>query len=151
MDKTISAGKNLVEKGSQTVENLTASKERLTLDEFAGQPVVAGIRSDLVETLYAEGIHSAQAFKEWTEKDLLALKGIGPATVKNWSKMAQALKIVIFSLLNGYKFVKILAIRGALSWSVTESGGVEKSAQMSRLEEGGRKKKYKKRRPIFLV
>lgn len=41
-----------------------------------------GIRSDLVETLYAEGIHSAQAFKEWTEKELLALKGIGPATVK---------------------------------------------------------------------
>ncbi|HER6196369.1 TPA: helix-hairpin-helix domain-containing protein [Streptococcus pyogenes] len=82
VDKTISAGKNLVEKGSQTVENLTASKERLTLDEFAGQPVVSGIRSDLVETLYAEGIHSAQAFKEWTEKDLLALKGIGPATVK---------------------------------------------------------------------
>ncbi|EQL81781.1 hypothetical protein HMPREF1230_2042 [Streptococcus pyogenes GA19681] len=63
VDKTISAGKNLVEKGSQTVENLTASKERLTLDEFAGQPVVAGIRSDLVETLYAEGIHSAQALK----------------------------------------------------------------------------------------
>ncbi|SQA76909.1 cytoplasmic protein [Streptococcus dysgalactiae] len=50
-----------------------------------------GIRSDLVETLYAEGIHSAQAFKEWTEKELLALKGIGPATVKKigrkWRKL----------------------------------------------------------------
>lgn len=82
-------------------------------------------------------------------KDLLALKGIGPATVKNWSKMAQALKIVIFSLLNGYKFVRILAIRGALSWSVTESGGVEKSAQMSRLVAEDQKSDMKSSRPIL--
>lgn len=62
---------------------------KASLDEFSALAVVEGIRSDLVETLYAEGIHSAQAFKEG-RKELLALKGIGPATVKNWSKMAQA-------------------------------------------------------------
>jgi len=82
VDKSISAGKDLVEKGSQALETVTASQATLSLDEFSALAVVEGIRSDLVETLYAEGIHSAQAFKEWTEKDLLALKGIGPATVK---------------------------------------------------------------------
>ena len=81
-DRSISAGKDLVEKGSQALETVTASQATLSLDEFSALAVVEGIRSDLVETLYAEGIHSAQAFKEWTEKDLLALKGIGPATVK---------------------------------------------------------------------
>lgn len=34
-------------------------------------------------------------------------------------------------MLNKYKFVRMLAIRGILSLSVTESGSVEKSAQMS--------------------
>ncbi|HER9585829.1 TPA: helix-hairpin-helix domain-containing protein [Streptococcus pyogenes] len=82
VDKTMTVSKDLVEKGSQTISNLTTPHESLSLDEFSALAVVEGIRSDLVETLYAEGIHSAQAFKEWTEKELLALKGIGPATVK---------------------------------------------------------------------
>ncbi|MGP6382155.1 helix-hairpin-helix domain-containing protein [Streptococcus dysgalactiae subsp. equisimilis] len=92
VDKTMTVSKDLVEKGSQTISNLTTSHESLSLDEFSALAVVEGIRSDLVETLYAEGIHSAQAFKEWTEKDLLALKGIGPATVKKLVENGASLK-----------------------------------------------------------
>ncbi|MGT2728466.1 hypothetical protein ACVRWQ_00675 [Streptococcus phocae subsp. salmonis] len=36
-----------------------------------------------------------------------------------------------WSLINTANFVKILSIRGVLSLSVTESGGDEKSAQVS--------------------
>ena len=52
-------------------------------------------------------------------------------------------------MLNAYKFVRILAIRGALSWSVTESGGVEKSAQMSRLVAEDQKSDMKSSRSIL--
>ncbi|MGT2935141.1 helix-hairpin-helix domain-containing protein [Streptococcus castoreus] len=82
MDTTISAGKDLVKKGSQTVEHLATNKASRSLETFAAQPILEGIRSDLVETLYAEGIHSAEVFNQWTEEEILALKGIGPATVK---------------------------------------------------------------------
>lgn len=88
----MTVSKDLVEKGSQTISNLTTPHESLSLDEFSALAVVEGIRSDLVETLYAEGIHSAQAFKEWTEKELLALKGIGPATVKKLVENGASLK-----------------------------------------------------------
>ena len=41
-----------------------------------------GLRSNLVETLYNEGLTSAAAFAGVTEEEVLALKGVGPATVK---------------------------------------------------------------------
>ncbi|EHI70370.1 helix-hairpin-helix domain-containing protein [Streptococcus ictaluri] len=92
VDKTISAGKDLVTKGSQKVESLTSHDNKASLDEFASQPQLNGLRSDLVETLYMEGIHSVAAFSQWTEKELLALKGIGPATVKKLQENGVAFK-----------------------------------------------------------
>lgn len=53
-----------------------------SLEDFAASKEVADIRANLVETLYEAGITSAADFANWTEKDLLGLKGIGPATVK---------------------------------------------------------------------
>lgn len=41
-----------------------------------------GVAAGRLETFYAEGIQSAKDFANWTEKELLALKGIGPATIK---------------------------------------------------------------------
>ncbi|MGT2929022.1 helix-hairpin-helix domain-containing protein [Streptococcus dentasini] len=66
-----------------TAPKSTSSKVVTTsLEDFAASKEVADVRANLVETLYEAGIHSAADFANWTEKDLLALKGIGPATVK---------------------------------------------------------------------
>ena len=68
-------------------ETKTAAKEEvaakdLSLEAFAELPEVEGLRSNLVETLYNEGLTSAEAFATVTEEEVLALKGVGPATVK---------------------------------------------------------------------
>lgn len=61
---------------------VTAPSQDLTLEEFAALPELTGLRANLVETLYNEGLTSASAFATVTEKEVLALKGVGPATVK---------------------------------------------------------------------
>ena len=43
---------------------------------------LGGLPLDRAKTFYDEGIKSASDFKNWTEKELLALKGIDPATIK---------------------------------------------------------------------
>lgn len=54
----------------------------LSLEAFSELPEVEGLRSNLVETLYNAGLTSAAAFANVTEEEVLALKGVGPATVK---------------------------------------------------------------------
>ena len=54
----------------------------LSLEAFSELPEVEGLRSNLVETLYNEGLTSSAAFAGVTEEEVLALKGVGPATVK---------------------------------------------------------------------
>jgi hypothetical protein len=68
-------------------EPKTVAKEEvvakdLSLEAFAELPEVEGLRSNLVETLYNEGLTSVEAFATVTEEEVLALKGVGPATVK---------------------------------------------------------------------
>ena len=68
-------------------ETKTVAKEEvvatdLSLEAFAELSEVEGLRSNLVETLYNEGLTSAEAFATVTEEEVLALKGVGPATVK---------------------------------------------------------------------
>lgn len=41
-----------------------------------------GIRMDFVHIFVENGIRTSSDFKKWTEKEVLALKGIGPVTVK---------------------------------------------------------------------
>ena len=41
-----------------------------------------GIRMDLGHIFVENGIRRSTDFKKWTEKEVLALKGIGPATVQ---------------------------------------------------------------------
>ncbi|MBM7642136.1 helix-hairpin-helix domain-containing protein [Streptococcus loxodontisalivarius] len=57
------------------------SQATLSLEEFSAISAVADIRANLVETLYNEGIQSVADFAKFTEKEVLAFKGIGPATV----------------------------------------------------------------------
>lgn len=80
-DKALTVGKELVEKGSDKIESIKAQASGLSLEEFSAQKELDGIRANLIETFYNEGIHSVSGFSQWTEKDLLSLKGIGPATV----------------------------------------------------------------------
>ena len=68
-------------------ETKTVAKEEvvatdLSLEAFAELSEVEGLRSNLVETLYNEGLTSVEAFATVTEDEVLALKGVGPATVK---------------------------------------------------------------------
>ena len=57
------------------------SKSNLSLEEFSAISAVEGIRANLIETLYNEGIQSIADFKTHSEEEVLAFKGIGPATI----------------------------------------------------------------------
>lgn len=70
--------------GPATVEKLSETvgvDGKGSLNEFSELKEVADIRSDLVEMLYHEGITTAADFKKWSKDDLIAINGIGPATV----------------------------------------------------------------------
>ncbi|MGT2907105.1 helix-hairpin-helix domain-containing protein [Streptococcus dentiloxodontae] len=61
----------------------TAAKQvKLSLEEFSALPALAEIRANLIETFYEAGFASASDFANVSEKEVLALKGVGPATVK---------------------------------------------------------------------
>ena len=49
---------------------------------FMNEETMKGIRMDLVHIFVENGIRRSSDFKKWTEKEVLALKGIGPVTVK---------------------------------------------------------------------
>jgi hypothetical protein len=67
---------------TKTVAKEEVAAKDLSLEAFAELPEVEGLRSNLVETLYNEGLTSVEAFATVTEEEVLALKGVGPATVK---------------------------------------------------------------------
>ena len=68
VEKTVEATKEQAQKVATSVEDFAAN--------------LGGLSVDRAKTFYDEGIKSAADFKNWTEKELLALKGIGPATIK---------------------------------------------------------------------
>ena len=78
-------------------ETKTVAKEEvvatdLSLEAFAELSEVEGLRSNLVETLYNEGLTSVEAFATVTEEEVLALKGVGPATVKKLKEKVVSFK-----------------------------------------------------------
>ena len=76
------AGKAVSKKVEKTVvaTKEQAQKVATSVEDFAAN--LGGLSVDRAKTFYDEGIKSAADFKNWTEKELLALKGIGPATIK---------------------------------------------------------------------
>ena len=68
LEKAVEATKEQAQKVANSVEDFAAN--------------LGGLPLDRAKTFYDEGIKSASDFKNWTEKELLALKGIGPATIK---------------------------------------------------------------------
>ena len=79
-------------KAAATVTAKVVSKATLSLEEFSAISAVEGIRPKLIETLYNEGIKSVSDFKNFTEKDVLAFKGVGPATVNKLKENGVAFK-----------------------------------------------------------
>lgn len=76
------AGKAVSKKVEQAVEATKEQAQKVanSVEDFAAN--LGGLPLDRAKTFYDEGIKSALDFKNWTEKELLALKGIGPATIK---------------------------------------------------------------------
>ncbi len=76
------AGKAVSKKVEQAVEATKEQAQKVanSVEDFAAN--LGGLPLDRAKTFYDERIKSASDFKNWTEKELLALKGIGPATIK---------------------------------------------------------------------
>ena len=79
-------------KAAAKVAANVVSKATLSLEEFSAISAVEGIRPKLIETLYNEGIKSVSDFQNYTEKEVLAFKGIGPATVNKLKENGVAFK-----------------------------------------------------------
>ena len=75
-------GKAVSQKVEQVVKTTKEKVQKATgsVEDFAES--LGGLSLERAKTFYDEGIKSVADFKNWTEKDLLTLKGIGPATIK---------------------------------------------------------------------
>ena len=75
-------GKAFSQKVEQVVKTTKEKVQKTTgsVEDFAES--LGGLSLERAKTFYDEGIKSVADFKNWTEKELLTLKGIGPATIK---------------------------------------------------------------------
>ncbi|MBY5035516.1 helix-hairpin-helix domain-containing protein [Streptococcus gallolyticus] len=79
-----------VEQVKEKVAEVTSSPN--SLEDFLALSELEGIAAARLETFYESGIQSVVDFAQHTEKELLALKGIGPATIKQLKEKGIALK-----------------------------------------------------------
>ena len=79
-----------VEQVKEVAAEVTSSAA--SLEDFLALPELEGIAAARLETFYEAGIQSVADFASHTEKDLLALKGIGPATIKQLKEKGIELK-----------------------------------------------------------
>ncbi|HEL1639845.1 TPA: helix-hairpin-helix domain-containing protein [Streptococcus suis] len=84
----------VVEHAVEQVKEVVAevSSSAASLEDFLALPELEGIATARLETFYEAGIQSVADFASHTEKDLLALKGIGPATIKQLKEKGIELK-----------------------------------------------------------
>lgn len=80
----------VVEHAVEQVKEVVA--EVTSLEDFLALPDLEGIAAARLETFYQAGIQSVADFANHTEKELLALKGIGPATIKQLKEKGIDLK-----------------------------------------------------------
>ncbi|HFU4202693.1 TPA: helix-hairpin-helix domain-containing protein [Streptococcus suis] len=75
---------SVVEKAVEQVKEVVAevTSSAISLEEFSALPELEGVAAARLETFYEAGIRSVADFAKHTEKELLSLKGIGPATIK---------------------------------------------------------------------
>ncbi|MGQ7393088.1 helix-hairpin-helix domain-containing protein [Streptococcus suis] len=90
VEKAEVAVEHAVEQVNEVVAEVTSSAT--SLEAFMALPDLEGIAAARLETFYQAGIQSVADFANHTEKELLALKGIGPATIKQLKEKAIELK-----------------------------------------------------------
>ena len=80
----LSTTQGALTQGESVINKLYEYCNQGSSDSYASEQrnTIAESLKALKKTFYDEGIKSAADFKNWTEKELLALKGIGPATIK---------------------------------------------------------------------
>lgn len=78
-----------VEKATKAVAK-EVKQAASSVEEFVAS--LEGVALDRAQTFYDEGIRSVADFTNWTEKELLALKGIGPATIKKLKELGVKFK-----------------------------------------------------------
>lgn len=84
------AVEHAVEQVKEVVAEMTSSAT--SVEDFLALPDLEGIAAARLETFYQAGIQSVADFANHTEKELLALKGIGPATIKQLKEKGIDLK-----------------------------------------------------------
>ncbi|HEM4128854.1 TPA: helix-hairpin-helix domain-containing protein [Streptococcus suis] len=90
VEKAEAAVEHAVEQVKEVVAEVTSSAT--SLEDFMALPDLEGIVVARLETFYQAGIQSVADFANHTEKELLALKGIGPATIKQLKEKGIELK-----------------------------------------------------------
>ncbi|MGV3022247.1 helix-hairpin-helix domain-containing protein [Streptococcus suis] len=90
VEKAEVAVEHAVEQVKEVVAEVTSSAA--SLEDFLALPELEGIAAARLETFFQAGIRSVADFTSHTEKDLLALKGIGPATIKQLKEKGIELK-----------------------------------------------------------
>ncbi|WP_105117552.1 helix-hairpin-helix domain-containing protein [Streptococcus suis] len=90
VEKAEAAVEHAVEQVNEVVAEVTSSAT--SLEAFMALPDLEGIAAARLETFYQAGIQSVADFANHTEKELLALKGIGPATIKQLKEKGIDLK-----------------------------------------------------------
>ncbi|MTB64262.1 helix-hairpin-helix domain-containing protein [Streptococcus sp. zg-86] len=95
LEQVVDVAETVVDKAVEQVKEAVAEiKEQAatSLEDFQALPELEAIPASRLETFYQAGIQSVADFATWTEKDLVALKGIGAATIKQLKEKGIALK-----------------------------------------------------------
>lgn len=95
LGQVVDVAETVVDRAVEQVKEVVADMQgqsATSLEEFQALSELEGIPASRLETFYQAGIQSVADFATWTEKDLLALKGIGAATIKQLKEKGIALK-----------------------------------------------------------
>ena len=94
VETVVQQAETFVEHAVEQVKEVVAegTSSAASLEDFLALPELEGIAAARLETFYEAGIQSVADFASHTEKDLLALKGIGPATIKQLKEKGIELK-----------------------------------------------------------
>ncbi|SDB12680.1 Helix-hairpin-helix domain-containing protein [Streptococcus henryi] len=79
---TVDVVKVLTEKTEEVKKEVKKEVKAKANDFESFAKEFEGVAASRLEAFYEQGIKSAKDFANWTEKELLTLKGIGPATIK---------------------------------------------------------------------
>ncbi|MGT2866088.1 helix-hairpin-helix domain-containing protein [Streptococcus fryi] len=72
----------VAEQAQVMVEAVQEQVSKVSFEAFSSLSEFESLPEARLKNFYDEGIQSISDFTNWTEQELLALKGIGPATIK---------------------------------------------------------------------